>query len=221
MKICKKITKGTRIALIACLVSVVSGCAVNPYTGERQVSDTAIGGVAGAGGGALIGGLIGGQTGALIGAGAGGLTGGLIGHHFDNVNAELHQRLVRTGIQVRKVGNSIQLIMASDITFQFNQSKIKPNFYGPLDSISLVLKKYKNNLVNITGYTDNVGNPAYNQVLSERRAEAVQDYLISQGISSRRIFTKGFGERNPIASNASAAGRQANRRVVITLTPIS
>lgn len=211
--------KITKILNATIVCSVLAGCsAINPYTGEEQASDSAIGSVAGAGGGALIGGLLGGKVGALAGAAVGGLTGGLIGHHFDRENAELRQRLVGTGVQVKQEGRRIQLVMPSDVTFGFNQSLIKLEFYGVLHSIALVLKKYPHNTIRIVGYTDNIGKFDYNQILSEKRANSVARYLISQGISKNRIFTKGKGERDPIASNNSTLGRQENRRVTLTLT---
>lgn len=211
------------IALI-CSVSLLglTGCSsINPYTGESQASDSTIGAGIGAVGGALAGGILGGGKGALIGTAVGGLTGGLIGHSMDQQNAELRRRLVGTGVQVRKIGNYIQLTMASDITFATNQAAIESNFYPTLNSVAVVLKKYNNTSINITGFTDNTGSDAYNQQLSEERSASVGNYLASQGISSNRIFTNGMGKREPVASNATPGGRALNRRVVIILRPLS
>jgi len=203
----------------ACIV-MLSGCAQNPYTGASQMSDAGAGALIGTTGGAVVGGLAGGKWGALIGAGAGAAVGGLIGHHMDKMNAELRQRLVGTGVQVKQVGNSVQLVMASDVTFKTNQSDIQSDFYPTLSSVAIVLKKYDDTNIEISGYTDNVGGAAYNQELSERRAAAVENYLRSQGLSGNRIFIRGYGERNPVARNNTAHGRSLNRRVVITLRPI-
>jgi outer membrane protein OmpA-like peptidoglycan-associated protein len=203
-------------------VALLSGCStVNPYTGESQSSDATIGTTVGAIGGAAIGVLAGGGRGALIGGGVGALTGGLIGNSFDNENAELRQRLVGTGVQVQKHGHDIQLIMASDVTFATGQANIREDFFPTLDSVAVVVKKYSKNNVIITGFTDSVGNAAYNQGLSEHRAQSVGDYLSAHGINPNRIFTEGRGKRDPMASNATAEGRAMNRRVVITLRPIS
>ena len=213
--------------ITAVLISsfALTGCASmmdqNAYTGQSQVNDTTKGVGIGALGGAGIGALIGGRQGALIGAGIGSLTGGLIGHHMDNENAELRQRLAGTGVQVIQSGNQIQLIMSSDVTFATNQSVIQSNFMPTLDSVGIVLNKYKNNSIIVTGYTDNTGSYEHNQILSENRARSVGNYLISQGISMNRVFTNGMGERNPMASNATAQGRTQNRRVEITLKPLS
>jgi outer membrane protein OmpA-like peptidoglycan-associated protein len=210
--------------LIASLMMSIglSGCStLNPYTGESQVSDTAKGIGLGTAGGALIGALADGGRGALIGGAVGAVAGGLIGHSLDQQDVELRKRLVGTGVQVKKIGNSIQLLMASDVTFATNQSSLRTDFYPTLNSVATVLKKYDNTSITITGYTDNTGGDTYNQELSEQRAGSVGAYLAYQGISANRIFTQGLGKRNPIASNASNAGRAMNRRVVITLRPLS
>jgi outer membrane protein OmpA-like peptidoglycan-associated protein len=201
---------------------LLTGCqSVNPYTGQQQVSNTAAGGAVGALGGAAIGALAGGSRGALVGGALGGLTGVLVGSTLDKQNEELHRTLAGTGVQVQKSGDSIQLIMASDVTFKTNQADVRSSFYPTLNSVATVLKKYNKTSITITGFTDNVGSSAYNQDLSERRAQSVGQYLIGQGISPNRIYTKGLGMRNPVASNSTAEGRAMNRRVEITLRPIS
>lgn len=212
---CNKLTLASLIAAL-CL----SGCStVDPYTGERRVNDASVGAGVGAVGGALAGALIGGERGALIGGALGATTGGAIGYSFDKQNDELRKTLVGTGVQVKRVGNSIQLIMASDVTFATDQSAIQSNFYPTLNSVATILRKYPKTSITITGYTDNTGGDAHNQQLSENRARSVGDYLVSQGVSPNRIFTQGMGKRNPVASNATVQGRAFNRRVVITLRP--
>jgi len=201
----KKITLTT---IAFAILSGVSGCTtVNPYTGEQEVSRSTIGAGVGM------------ASGALIGAAIGGLAGGLIGSSMDNVNAELRERLVGTGVQVQKSGNSIQLIMASDVTFRTDSADINSAFYPALSSVAIVLKKYNNTNIVVYGFTDNTGTPAHNQNLSERRAQSVGNFLISQGINPNRLFAQGFGQRNPVASNKTSSGKAKNRRVVITLRP--
>ncbi len=203
------------------MVLALSGCStINPYTGQQQTSNAAIGTGMGAIGGAAIGAIAGGERGALIGGAVGALTGGLVGNSMDRENAELRQQLQGTGVQVSQQGHYIQLIMASDVTFNTAQYDIRTSYYPVLDSVAIVLRKYDRTNVMITGFTDNVGNAAYNQTLSERRAASVGAYLTSQGIAPNRIFTDGRGKRNPMASNATPEGRAMNRRVVITLRPI-
>lgn len=216
----KQFTKFKMTVLFASLLSLSACTTTNPYTGQKQVSDTAIGTGIGAAGGALAGALLGGEKGALIGGALGAATGSVVGNIFDRENEELRQALEGSGVQVKKEGNSIQLIMASDVTFDTNQSAVRSGFYSTLDSVAVVFKKYNKNSITITGYTDNTGNSAHNQTLSEERAKNVGDYLISRGVPANRIFTTGQGARNPIASNATAAGRAQNRRVVITLRPM-
>jgi outer membrane protein OmpA-like peptidoglycan-associated protein len=211
----------TLFSSLALSVLLLSGCTtINPYTGQPQTSDATTGTVLGGIGGATIGVLAGGGKGALIGGALGALGGGLIGNNMDKENAELRQELVGTGVQVAHTSDGIQLIMASDVTFHTNQASISSGFYPTLDSVAIVLKKYNNTSINIAGYTDNVGGDAYNQGLSEARAQSVADYLVSQGLSPNRIFSQGFGKRYPVASNATSRGRSLNRRVVITLRPL-
>lgn len=208
--------------ILALSILTLTGCqSVNPYTGETQTSNATAGGAVGAIGGAAIGAIAGGGRGALIGGALGGLTGALVGSTLDKQNEELRRALVGTGVQVQKTGNTIQLIMASDVTFKTNQAEVRSSFYPTLNSVGVVLKKYNQTSITITGFTDNVGNATYNQELSERRAENVGSYLVSQGISPNRISTQGRGERNPVASNSTVQGRALNRRVEITLRPIS
>jgi outer membrane protein OmpA-like peptidoglycan-associated protein len=213
--------KYTLVSLLA-VSTLITGCqSVNPYTGQTQVSNTAIGTGVGTVGGAAIGALVDGGRGALIGGALGAAAGGGIGYSMDAQNEELRRMLMGTGVQVTKFGNSIQLVMSSDITFDNNQSDLRSSFYPTLNSVAIVLKKYNKTSITITGYTDSVGNDSYNQVLSEKRAASVGNYLIAQGISTNRINTNGMGKRNPVASNDTSGGRALNRRVVITLRPIS
>lgn len=215
----QKLKTLSSVALAGSL-AVLAGCTtVNPYTGQSQVTDSTKGALLGAGAGAGIGALAGGTHGALIGGAIGTAAGGLIGYSMDKENEELRQALVGTGVQVQQDGNQIYLVMSSDVTFNTNSSDINAGFYPALNSVAIVLRKYSNNNVIITGYTDNVGSPTYNQQLSLRRAQSVAAYLTGQGIAANRIYPNGMGELNPVASNNTAAGRAQNRRVVMTLRP--
>jgi outer membrane protein OmpA-like peptidoglycan-associated protein len=212
-----KMIKTTATALA--VVVGLAGCATNPYTGERKVNDTATGAGIGALVGAGTGALIGGGEGAAIGAGAGALLGGGIGYYMEQENKKLRQELVGTGVQVQKTPDGIKLIMSSDVTFATNSADINSGFYPTLNSVAKVLKEYNKTNVVVSGFTDSTGNASYNQSLSERRAQSVSNYLAGQGVSGNRLFNQGFGERNPIASNATVQGRSANRRVEIMLRP--
>jgi outer membrane protein OmpA-like peptidoglycan-associated protein len=140
---------------------------------------------------------------------------------MDRQESKLRSQLQGTGVSVVRNGNQITLKMPGNITFRTNSSDLQPNFYNVLNSVALVLKEYDKTILEVAGHTDNTGSPQYNQALSERRAQTVAQYLESQGINSQRIMTVGAGENHPIASNATPEGRQANRRVELTLEPIT
>ena len=110
--------------------------------------------------------------------------------------------------------------MPSNITFATGQASIKPEFFRVLNSVALVLKEFNRNLVNVYGHTDSDGSDAFNQQLSERRGVNVAQYLVSQGTDQRRFYVVGFGETQPIASNASESGKAQNRRVEIKIEPL-
>lgn len=202
-------------ALVA--LTMLSACATDPYTGESKVSKTAWGTGIGAAAGAGIGALIGGEKGALIGAGVGAASGAGIGAYMDVQASKLRQELVGTGVQVARDGQNVVLIMPGNITFDTNQYTIKPNFKPVLDSVAKVIKEYNKTLVQVTGYTDNTGTDAINNKLSAQRADSVASYLKLRGVAAGRVSYTGLGSSNPIASNATAAGREQNRRVEIVL----
>lgn len=211
--------------IAAGLTLALSGCMTyDPYTGEQKVSNattgTAIGAVAGAAIGAATSSKKDRAKGALIGAAAGGAAGGGIGYYMDRQEAQLRAQLEGTGVRVVRNGDEIQLVMPGNITFDTNQSNIRPSFYSVLDSVGLVLKEFDKTAIQVSGHTDSTGSAQLNQTLSEQRAYSVKSYLQSTGIPSGRIHAQGFGPRQPIASNDSAAGREQNRRVELRLLPL-
>ena len=109
------------------------------------------------------------------------------------------------------------MIMPGNITFGTNDATIQSGFKPVLNSVAKVIKEYNKTMVQVNGYTDSTGSNATNMALSERRANAVSNYLRLQGVNGNRIITEGFGPANPIASNATAAGSEQNRRVEIVL----
>ena len=209
------------------LTFLLAGCSTDPFTGEQKVSNTAVGVGAGAGVGAIAGAIIGSavsadaRKAALIGAGIGALTGGGIGLYMDNQEAKLRQRLAGTGVSVTRVGDSIVLNMPSNITFDTNKADVKPQFYNTLNSVSLVFKEFKQTLINVTGHTDSSGDANYNFDLSRRRAAAVAQYLSAQQLDTNRFSVEGHGASDPVASNATASGKAQNRRVEITILPLT
>lgn len=203
----------------------LGGCMTyDPYTGEEKTSSATKGSIIGAIGGAAIGAATSSKSdrgkGALIGAASGAAIGGGIGYYMDRQEAQLRQKLEGTGVRVVRNGDQIELVMPGNITFDTNQSSIKPSFTGVLESVALVLKEFDKTIIQIEGHTDSTGSQSYNQLLSEQRASSVRDFLLNQGIEPKRTRAVGYGQRYPIASNETAAGREQNRRVELTLVPM-
>lgn len=214
-----------KLAIVAVCGTYLSACTTtDPYTGEQKMSNTAGGAAIGAGIGALGGLVIGGGNkgrNALIGAGIGALAGGAIGSYMDNQEAELRAQLQGTGVSVTRVGDRIILNMPSNITFATDQDQVIPPFYRTLDSVALVLNKFNKTLVDVNGHTDSTGSVQHNQDLSMRRAVSVANYLASRNVDQRRMSTMGFGSSQPVASNATPDGRAQNRRVEVSIAPIT
>ena len=198
-------------------VSMLTACATDPYTGESKVSKTAWGTGIGALAGAGIGALAGGEKGALIGAGVGAAAGAGTGAYMDVQARNLRQELLNTGVQVQEANGQIYLIMPGNITFDSNDANIKPAFQPVLNSIAKVINEYSKTMVQVNGYTDSTGSAATNNSLSLMRANSISNYLRLTGVNGNRIVSNGYGSSNPIASNATAAGREQNRRVEIVL----
>jgi outer membrane protein OmpA-like peptidoglycan-associated protein len=207
-------------------LSLTACTSVNPFTGNTQMSNTTGGALVGAGGGAIAGAIVGAATGndtrvgALIGAGIGGLSGAAIGSYMDQQEAELRAQLQGTGVSVTRVGQQIILNMPSNITFAVDSARVQPQFNETLVSVGLVLRKFDKTIIDVYGHTDSSGSDSYNLDLSQRRAVAVATILANQNVDQRRFFIEGRGKRDPIASNATEAGRAQNRRVEIQLSAI-
>lgn len=206
-----------KLLSILVALSFLSACATDPYTGESKVSKTAWGAGIGTAAGAGIGALIGGEKGALIGAGIGAASGAGVGGYTDLQARKLRQELEGTGVRVVKNGETVVLVMPGNITFDTNKSNIKANFKPVLDSVAKVINEFSQTKVQVTGYTDNTGTAAINNKLSAERANSVATYLKLRGVASGRVMAAGLGSSNPIATNATAAGREQNRRVEISL----
>ncbi|WP_254461213.1 OmpA family protein [Xanthomonas sacchari] len=157
---------------------------------------------------------------AMIGAGIGALSGAAIGNYQDRQERALRERTASTGIDVRRDGDNITLNLPDGITFDFNQSTLKPQFYSALNGVASTLKEYNQTMIEVVGHTDNIGSDAVNQRLSEQRASSVAAYLTAQGVQPERIQTLGAGKKYPIADNSTEAGRAQNRRVEIRLVPL-
>ncbi|MET0361991.1 MAG: OmpA family protein, partial [Sphingobium sp.] len=126
-----------------------------------------------------------------------------------------------SGVEVVRDGDNLLLRMPSGITFAYNDSTVQPQFQPVLSDVSKVLAEYPKTYIDVMGHTDSDGSESYNQALSERRAASVSSYLSSHGVQSARLATRGYGEMQPIASNETAEGKAANRRVEIKLVPVT
>jgi outer membrane protein OmpA-like peptidoglycan-associated protein len=211
------------ISLLVGSVFILEACSTDPYTGEKKVSNTAIGAAIGAAAGAVGGIIVGGSNkrkAALIGAGIGTVVGGGVGFYMDQQEKKLREQLQGTGVQVVRDGDNIILNMPGNITFDTDSSMVKADFMDVLHSVSLVLDEYEKTYVDVMGHTDSTGSDTYNMQLSQNRAQAVASVLTQKGVEPVRLVVRGYGEQYPIASNDTASGRAQNRRVEIALSPV-
>ena len=197
--------------LAALVLAGASGCA--------SMNKTTKGAVIGATAGGVAGGVIGNQTGsttrgAIIGAVVGGAAGAIIGHKMDQRAKDIEQNV--PGAIVERVGEGIQITFPSGLLFDFDSDVVRSNAATNLNELARNLSNYGDSNLMIAGHTDADGSSEYNQGLSERRAESAARYLTAQGVS-RHIATAGLGEREPVSSNTTEAGRQQNRRVEIAV----
>lgn len=220
--------RSTALAACAALASLVlGGCeTLDAYTQQPKTSSATKGAAIGAAAGAVAG-LVSGDDAverrqrALILAGVGALAGGAVGYYMDRQEAELRAELQGSGVSVTRIGDNITLNMPGNVTFRTDSADLSPAFFDVLNSVAKVMDKYDKTVVEVAGHTDSTGSDSYNQGLSERRAASVAQYLTSQGVNGERLITLGLGESMPVADNGTADGRQANRRVEITMVPVT
>jgi outer membrane protein OmpA-like peptidoglycan-associated protein len=215
------------VATLAALLGVVTACTtLDPYTREEKTSNATKGAAIGAAAGVAVG-LISGSNSserkkrALILGGAGALTGAGVGYYMDQQEMKLRQQLEGTGVSVTRSGDNITLNMPGNITFAIDSADISSGFYGILDSVALVLNEFNKTLVEVAGHTDSTGAEQYNQELSQRRADSVATYLRSRKVQGERLLVVGAGQSYPVATNNTPSGRQLNRRVEITIVPLT
>ncbi len=215
-----------RVAFVMMLSLLASCTTLDPYTREEKTASATKGAAIGAAAGAVVG-LISGddsssrKKNALILAGVGALAGGAVGYYMDQQEMKLRQRLDGTGVSVTRMGDNVVLNMPGNVTFAVDSPDVNANFYPVLDSVALVLQEFDQTFVEVAGHTDSDGSEAYNQRLSEGRASSVAAYLSSREVRSDRFITVGAGETRPVASNATVAGKAQNRRVEITIVPLT
>lgn len=218
------IKKAVAAASLVAMLGATAACTTDPYTGERRISKAAIGGVGGLAAGYLLGDLVGGKsdrTEKIVGAGIGAIAGAGIGAYMDAQERKLRERTAGSGVDVIRDGDNLSLRMPSGITFAYDDSAVQPQFQPTLNEVASVLAEYPKTYIDVLGHTDSDGTEAYNQSLSERRAQSVASYLTGRGVQSARVATRGYGEMQPIASNETVEGKAANRRVEIKLVPVT
>jgi outer membrane protein OmpA-like peptidoglycan-associated protein len=212
--------KMTLLGLIGLLV--LAGCAA-PQT--KTGKGATYGAAGGAAAGAILGQIIGGNTeatllGAAIGGAVGGASGAGVGHMMDKQEAEMRDALATSeAVAVQREGDLLALTLKGDVTFDVNSDTIRPGLYNELDRVANILVRYPETSILVEGHTDSTGSEAYNQQLSERRANSVKRLLLERGVAEYRITAVGHGESRPVATNADSAGRQMNRRVEIRINP--
>lgn len=197
--------------LISSILILMIGCSAS-----NTVKGGAIGAAAGGAVGAVIGNAAGNTAvGAIIGAAVGGTAGALIGHYMDK-QAEEIQRDIQ-GAKVERVGEGIKITFESGILFASGKSVLQPVAKANIDKLAVILNKYEDTNILIEGHTDSDGSEEFNQTLSESRATSVATYVKSQNVKGSRITTAGYGEAQPVATNDTPEGKQANRRVEIAI----
>lgn len=176
--------------------------------------------------GAIIGATAGAATGAIVGkknkavaiilgAAIGGVAGGLIGEYMDRQAAKIDEELENA--KVERVGEGILITFDSGILFDFDSYSLKPTTRENLEELAPTLIKYDDTNVLVLGHTDSTGPSTYNETLSEKRANSVNNFLVSRGVASSRLTSEGYGETDPVASNETDEGRQLNRRVEVVV----
>jgi outer membrane protein OmpA-like peptidoglycan-associated protein len=200
------------IALIAALVVLMAGCA--------SMSNKEKGAIIGATSGAVVGGVIGNQAGstavgAIIGAAVGGAAGAYIGNYMDKQAAEIEADL--DGATVERIGEGIKITFDSGLLFDVGKSDLRSASRTNLTNLAAILNKYPDTEILVEGHTDATGSDESNMTLSRNRAQSVANFLGSQQVISTRFTIMGYGESQPIASNETDSGRQANRRVELAI----
>ncbi|TXL68472.1 OmpA family protein [Zeimonas arvi] len=205
------------ISILAVAAIALAGCESMTETQQRTAIGTGLGALAGAALGSAVGGSgTATRNAAVLGAAAGGIGTYMWSKRMEEQKLAMQQATAGTGVGVTQTAdNQLKLDIPSDISFDTGRADIKPNFRPILDRFAQTLSANPGTTVRIIGHTDSTGTDAVNEPLSVNRAASVRQYLADRGVSATRIAIDGRGSREPIADNATAAGRAQNRRVEI------
>lgn len=203
----------TRLSVFAIAGAMIAGCST------EQGTNTAVGATGGAATGAAVGALVGGGKGAAIGAGAGALVGGVVGDMWHDIKGLFGSTPNTAGTTVsQQQDGSTKVSLSGDAAFAENSAQLLPGSYATLDKLATYLKAHRDGSIEARGYTDSKGSARLNQELSQKRAQSVLDYLTQNGVQTNQVLpAKGYGAEDPVATNATVAGRAANRRVELYL----
>ena len=213
--------RGLFISLIA--IALLSGCVSQDGTPNRAGTGAIVGGVTGAVLGAQVDDDDGNnRDGILVGAAAGAAAGAAIGAAMDRQQREFEQELAaerqRNEVAIQRLEEDLlRVTFENDVTFDVDSAAINPDFRSSLDTVAEILAKYGSD-IRVVGHTDSTGTEAYNQGLSERRAQSVRNYLVDQGVPAAQLSAVGRGEMEPVATNSTAEGRARNRRVELLIS---
>lgn len=217
-----RLVRAPLLVIVATAVTL-SGCAsMEDFAKNPEKQKTRQGAAIGAVGGTIAGLLISPSwKGALIGAGVGALAGGAVGNYMDKQEAALRKQMAGTGAEVVRWGDNLTIDLPGGVTFATDSAQINPKFNDVLDRIAATLVDYNQTVVQVAGHTDSTGSHAYNMQLSQKRADSVKTHLTSRGVTAQRLQAVGAGPDHPVGDNATAEGRARNRRVEITIVPMT
>lgn len=210
-----------KLLIVGFVTLSLTACAQrqNATTGEYETSSKTKGALGGCVAGAVIGGIIDDGKGAAIGCATAGGIGLAVGAQMDKQEAQFRQELLNSGVQVKRNGEQIELLLDGDITFSTGKSDISSAILPSLRSISKIMNEYPETTLIVEGHTDSVGSESSNALLSQNRAQSVQTELNKSGLSRSRTETSAYGEGRPRCSNDTEQGRKCNRRVELIIVP--
>jgi outer membrane protein OmpA-like peptidoglycan-associated protein len=187
----------------------------------KKLSREEKGAAIGVGTGGAVGAVIGSKSKnpavyAIVGSAIGGVAGAVIGNYMDKQAKQLEKDLANVA-EVERIDEGIKVTMSSGLLFGFDSYKLNEQNRENLTKLANTLNEYSNTEILVAGHTDNVGDDRYNEKLSDNRADAVADFLVSKGIRKSRLVVRGYGEDSPAYTNDTKNGQEKNRRVELAI----